>query len=75
MAASEATELLTKQLEELKRGTHQISVDIKHYCGKESESIGRANEVCAAILRLEWSLGHEEKCIEPPPLVAVQNGC
>ena len=75
MAASEGTEQLTHQLDELKRRAHQISVDITHFCGKQSESIGRADEVCAAILRLEWCLGHEDKCIEPPPIVAVQTGC
>lgn len=61
MFSPEAADRIGSQLDELKRRAQTLSADVRLYAQVENEAALRADEVCAAIQRLEWVLDRTVK--------------
>jgi len=61
MFSPEAADRIGSQLNELKRRAQTLSADVRLYAQVENEAALRADEVCAAIQRLEWVLDRTAK--------------
>lgn len=61
MLSPTAADRIGSQLDELKRRAQTLSADVRLYAQVENEAALRADEVCAAIQRLEWVLDRTAK--------------
>lgn len=61
MLSPKAADRIGNQLDELKRRAQTLSADVRLYAQVENEAALRADEVCAAIQRLEWVLDRTAK--------------
>ena len=61
MLSPTAADRIGSQLDELKRRAQTLSADVRLYAQVENDAALRADEVCAAIQRLEWVLDRTAK--------------